>query len=119
MSRICTGLGGGPCDEVEVEAFFSLDIEYKIDEDGFVYDNDTGEAVGRYHKNIDLFSMHSVMKSLVAIEQPDAAEQPGAAEQPDAIKSPYMFPEVTEERIDEFANKYRGSEGALVFVTKV
>lgn len=113
MTRICTGLGGGPRDEVEVEAFFSLDIEYKIDEDGFVYDNDTGEAVGRYHKNTGLFSMHPVMKSLVAIEQP------GAAEQPDTIKSPYMFPEVTEERIDEFANKYRGSEGALTFATKV
>lgn len=225
MTRICTGLGGGPRDEVEVEAFFSLDIEYKIDEDGFVYDNDSGEAVGRYHKNTGLFSMHPVMKSLVAIEQPGAAEQlvateqpefantyrgdmldaknntntvtrlsalgrgaqdevevepffshnieykideegfiydktsgegigkynqskrllefyevgktlvlaepphatvssdipepPGATEQPDTIKSPYMFPEVTEERIDEFANKYRGSEGALTFATKV
>lgn len=221
MTRICTGLGGGPRDEVEVKAFFSLDIEYKIDEDGFVYDNDTGEAVGRYHKSTRLFSMHPVMKSLVATEQPGAAErldatepselanachgdmldaknntntvtrwsalgrgvhdevevepffshdieykidedgfiydktsgegigkynkskrllefyeigktlviagspystetsdapqQPGADEQPDAINSPCMLHEVTEERIDEFANKYRGSEGAVVF----
>jgi len=112
-------LGRGAQDEVEVEPFFSHNIEYKIDEEGFIYDKTSGEGIGKYNKSKRLLEFYEVGKTLVLAEPPHATEPPGATEQPDTVKSPYMLSQVTEERIDEFANKYRGSEGALTFATKV
>lgn len=155
VTRWTAGWGRASQDVVEVGPFFSRDIEYKIDEDGFIYDKKSGEGIGKYNKGERLVKMYTVGKKLVLAEPldatepseipepPDAAEQqeipepPDAAEpseipeppvttestgtikSPDATESPYVFLEVTEERIDEFANTYRGSEGAVVFVTEV